>query len=126
MPWIFEANIGDTDPPERYGAYRKLNDDIQQILNEAANEGKKEVTFASCNTSAPFTKVCFTKMSMKMKNRKNFQLFGYWSKPGDHVRFSLAQAKYFAMYGDIIGHGPAPTSPVEPITNVASCMPVYP
>ena len=76
MPWIFEANIGDTDNysdldlANSWGASRKLFDEIQHILNVAANEGKKEVTFASWNNSAPFTKVCFTKLRMTMKNRK--------------------------------------------------------
>ena len=131
MPWIFEANIGDTDPPDRWGEWRKLNAEIQQTLNVAAHEGKTEVTFASCETSAPFTKACFTRMAMTMKNGKSFYLLGHWcpSKPAhptNGVRFSLANAAYFSKYGDTMRPPPSGTpSPAEPIATVDSSVPVY-
>ena len=125
MPWIFEASIL-SDPPGRRWVLHILDDEIQQILNVAANEGKTSVTFASWDTSAPFTKVCFKQMQIKLKNQKySTTLMGHWSKPGDRQEFTLAMARYFAIYGDIIGHGPAPTPPVEPIATVASCVPEY-
>ena len=128
MPWILEADIGDENPPEHWAEWRKLNAEIQHILNKAAHEGKTEVTFASWEKSAPFTKACFTRMGVTMNNGKSFHLFAYLSKPchiNNKVRFSLVNARLFAKYGDTIGPPQSETPSVEPIATVDSSVPVY-
>ena len=105
MPWIFEAVL-EHDGWSRYAGKRHLLDaETQQILNMAAHDGKTEVTFPSDDADAPFTEVYFETSRLIMK-LKTYRLIGKWS--GDGTSFSISNARYFRMYGDIIGNVPKP------------------